>query len=132
MAATTSVDQTADRTALLRKVALVRRVRCLVDQVESLYSEFDQSGALVEIRRYSLIHDEQIPPLDLLQIAKLLRCYAGTLSLIAKTAPKPEPPAPADPVDRTRPRMPCARIENGPQLGARKRGQQINRVELRF
>jgi len=91
MATAVNVDQTADRVALVRKVALVHKVRRLADEVESLYRGLDQAGALAEIRRYSQIHYEQIPPLDLLQIAGVLRCYAGTLSLLASTAPKPQP-----------------------------------------
>src|SRR6266700_5110506 len=87
---TVSVDQTADRVALVRKVALVHKVRRLADEVETLSRGLDQAGALAEIRRYSQIHYEQIPPLDLLQIAGVLRCYAGTLSLLASTAPKPQ------------------------------------------
>jgi len=91
MTETVSVDQPADRITLVRKVALVHKVRRLADEVESLYRELDQVGALAEIRRYSQIHYDQIPPLDLLQIAGVLRCYAGTLSLLASTAPKPQP-----------------------------------------
>jgi hypothetical protein len=53
MATGVSVDQTADRAALVRKVALVHKVRRLADEVESLYRGLDQAGALAEIRRYS-------------------------------------------------------------------------------
>jgi len=93
MASDSSDGHRADRAALLRRVALVHQVRRLADEIESLYRGLDQAGALVEIRRYAQIHYELIPHLDLLQTANSLRCYAGTLSQIASTTPKPQPPA---------------------------------------
>ena len=93
MASAISDDQRAGRAALLRKVALVRQVRRLADEIESIHFLLDHAGALVEIRRYAQVHYELIPHLDLLQTAHSLRCYAGTLSSIASTAPKPQPPA---------------------------------------
>lgn len=93
MASAVSIDQRADRADLFRKVALVHQVRRLAEEMESLYLLLDHAGALVEIRRYSQVHCEQIPDLDLLQTAKTLRCYAGTLSSITSAKAKPEPVA---------------------------------------
>jgi len=90
MASAVSVDQEANRADLFRKVALVHQVRRLAEEIESVHLLLDHAGALAEIRRYSQVHCEQIPDLDLLQTAKTLRCYAGTLSSLtgAKTKSK--------------------------------------------
>jgi len=78
MATPVSIDRTADdRSALVQKVALVHKVRRLADAVESLYRGLDEAGALPEIRRYSQLHYEQIPPRDLLQIDGVLRLLRG-------------------------------------------------------
>jgi hypothetical protein len=97
MASSASIDIKADRVALVRRVALVHQVRRLADEIDSLHFLLDHAGALVEIRRYSQVHSEQIPDLDLLQTAKALRSYAGTLSVIASTAPKSKPASDSQP-----------------------------------
>jgi hypothetical protein len=72
-----------------RKLALSRQegreARRLAEEMECLYIQLEQIGALATIRQYMLNHSEGSPRLDLLQTAKTLRCYAGVLSLLGSS-----------------------------------------------
>lgn len=71
--------------------ALARDVRRIAEEVENLYIQLVQIGALADVRRYAVAHPQEIPRLDLVQMARALRCYAGALSVIAAASPKPKP-----------------------------------------
>jgi hypothetical protein len=71
----------ADRRAT--RAALACEARRLAEEMEGLYIQLEQIGALATIHQYILNHSEGSPRLDLLQTAKTLRCYAGVLSLLA-------------------------------------------------
>ncbi|HWY05310.1 MAG TPA: hypothetical protein VNY24_00515 [Candidatus Acidoferrales bacterium] len=66
-----------------KRTALSREARRLADEMESLYIQLEQIGALATVRSYMTTHSEGSPRLDLLETAKALRCYAGVLSLLA-------------------------------------------------
>ncbi|MBZ5701017.1 MAG: hypothetical protein LAN84_04150 [Acidobacteriia bacterium] len=76
------------------------------------------------------LHSAGNPDFDMLDAAKNLRSYAGVLSIIARTSPKPEIAS----VKQTRPRppstLPRKRVEHNPS--PQKRGRQIHRVALNF
>lgn len=72
-----AVDRRANRTALAREA------RRISEEVEGLYIQLEQVGALARVRHYMVTHQEGVPQFDMLQAAKALRCYAGVLSLIA-------------------------------------------------
>jgi len=84
-AAVPSSDRKANRTALAREA------RRIADEVESLYISLEQVGALASIRRHMNTHQEGVPHFDLLQAAKALRCYAGTLLAITGASSNPTP-----------------------------------------
>jgi hypothetical protein len=73
-----------------KRTALSREARRLADEMENLYIQLEQVGAMATVRQYMATHSEGSPRLDLLQTAKALRCYAGVLSLIASATPRPE------------------------------------------
>ena len=73
-----------------KRTALSREARRLADEMESLYIQLEQVGALVTVRQYMTTHSEGSPRLDLLQTAKALRCYAGVLSLLATSQSAPQ------------------------------------------
>jgi hypothetical protein len=73
-----------------KRTALSREARRLADEMESLYIQLEQIGALGLVRHYMRTHSEGSPRLDLLETAKALRCYAGVLSVIASSTPRPE------------------------------------------
>jgi hypothetical protein len=75
--AATSAERKAKRTALAREA------RRLADEVESLFIQLAECGALAVIQRYMICHSEGNPTLDLLHTAKALRAYAGTLTLLS-------------------------------------------------
>jgi len=52
MASAVSVDHRADRAALVQKVALIRQVRRLADEMESLFRQFQKTDAFSAIRRF--------------------------------------------------------------------------------
>lgn len=120
MASAVSANHRADRAALIQKVALVRQVRRLADELESLSCQFEKTGALSAIRRFMELHAEGNPDFDMLDAAKNLRSYAGILSIIGRTSSKPEIATEKE----TRPRPPGTL--------PRKREQQGNRVTLSF
>jgi hypothetical protein len=66
-----------------KRTILSREARRLADEMESLYIQLEQIGALSTVRRYMTTHSEGSSQLDLLETAKALRCYAGVLSLLA-------------------------------------------------
>jgi hypothetical protein len=70
-----------------KRTALSREARRLADEMESLYIQLEQVGALSTVRHYMTTHSEGSPRLDLLETAKALRCYAGVLSLLASNQP---------------------------------------------
>lgn len=72
-----ATDRRANRTALAREA------RRLAEEMEGLYIQLEQIGALATVRHYMTTHSEGTPRLDLLETAKALRCYAGVLSLLA-------------------------------------------------
>jgi len=82
---------TADRRA--NRTALARDARRIAEEIEGLYIQLEQVGALAAIRQFMIRHQEGVPGFDMLQAAKALRCYAGVLSMIAAAAPKPKVPA---------------------------------------
>jgi hypothetical protein len=84
MPAFPSADRRANRTAVAREA------RRIADEIEGLYIQFEQIGALTAIRKYMLIHQEGNPQFDLLQTARALRCYAGVLAMIASATPRPQ------------------------------------------
>ena len=71
------------------RTALAREARRIAEEVEGLYIQLEQIGAITSIRRYMIAHQEGVPDFDLLQTAKALRCYAGVLSMMAAAASKP-------------------------------------------
>jgi hypothetical protein len=73
-----SADRAANRTAMAREA------RRIAEEIEGLYIQLEQIGALATIR-----HQEGVPRFDMLQASKALRCYAGVLSLIAGATPRP-------------------------------------------
>ena len=77
------MPETAVQDRRARRTALSREARRLADEMESLYIQLEQVGALSTVRRYMTTHSEGSPRLDLLETAKALRCYAGVLSLLA-------------------------------------------------
>lgn len=79
-----SSDRKANRTALSHEA------RRLADEMESLYIELEQMGALATVRQYMTTRSEGSPRLDLLQTAKALRSYAGVLSLLATSQSAPQ------------------------------------------
>jgi hypothetical protein len=81
---------TADQARNVTRSALARDARRIAEEVEGLYIQLEQIGALATIRKHMVIHQEGVPRFDLLQAAKALRCYAGVLSLIAGTTPRSE------------------------------------------
>ncbi len=68
------------------RAALAREARRIAEEVEGLYIQLEQVGALARVRHYMVTHREGVPQFDMLQAAKALRCYAGMLSLIASAA----------------------------------------------
>lgn len=82
----------ADQARNATRSALARDARRLAEEIEGLYIQLEQIGALAAVRRYMIRHEEGVPNFDLLQTAKALRCYAGTLSLMASTIAKSAPP----------------------------------------
>jgi hypothetical protein len=82
-----SMPESPARDRRTKRTALSREARRLADEMESLYIQLEQIGALATIRQYMTTHSEESPRLDLLQTAKALRCYAGVLSLIAASQP---------------------------------------------
>ncbi len=79
---------TADRR--VNRAALAREARRIAEEIEGLYIQLEQVGALSTIRQYMTTHAEGVPRFDLLQTSKALRCYAGVLSMIASATPRPE------------------------------------------
>jgi len=77
MPASLALDRRANR------AALARDARRIADEIEGLYIQLEQIGALSSIRRYFIIHQEGNPGFDMLQASKSLRCYAGVLSMLA-------------------------------------------------
>jgi hypothetical protein len=83
-AAAPAKDRKANRTALAREA------RRIAQEVEGLYISLSEKGDLANIRRYMIVHEGGAPNFDLLQTAKALRCYAGTLLLISGAPPLSE------------------------------------------
>jgi hypothetical protein len=81
------MDRRANRTALAREA------RRIAEEVEGLYIQLEQVGALARVRHYMVTHQEGVPQFDMLQAAKALRCYAGVLSLISPSETKQKPVA---------------------------------------
>jgi hypothetical protein len=79
---------TADRRA--NRTALARDVRRIAEEIEGLYIQLEQAGALATIRQFMVRHQEGVPNFDMLQASKALRCYAGALSLMTTAAAKPK------------------------------------------
>jgi hypothetical protein len=71
------------------RTALAREARRIGEQVEGLYIQLEQVGALARVRHYMVTHREGVPQFDMLQAAKALRCYAGMLSLITSATATP-------------------------------------------
>ena len=67
--AAVNTDRKATRTALAREA------RRLADEVEDLYIQLEQVGALREVLRYGISHPQEIPRVDLVQVARALRSY---------------------------------------------------------
>jgi hypothetical protein len=63
------MDRRANRTALAREA------RRIAEEVEGLYIQLEQVGALARVRHYMITHQEGVPQFDMLQAAKALRCY---------------------------------------------------------
>jgi hypothetical protein len=76
---------TADRRA--NRTAVAREARRIAEEIEGLYIQLEQIGALAAIRQCMLRHQEGVPHFDPLQAAKALRAYAGVLSLMAILSP---------------------------------------------
>lgn len=74
----------------IKRSALSREARRLADEMENLYIQLEQVGAIATVRQYMTTHSEGSQRLDLLQTAKALRCYAGVLSLIASASAQRE------------------------------------------
>ena len=91
MASAVSVNHRADRAALIQKVALVRQVRRLADELETLSCQFERTGALSAIRRFIELDEEGNPNFDMFGAAKNLRSYAGVLSLLTSKSPRAAP-----------------------------------------
>jgi hypothetical protein len=108
--------------------SLIHDAQRLADEIESLLGQFQRIDALSAIRRYTALHSVGNPNFEMLNAAKNLRCYAGILSIIARTSPKPETGS----VQQTRPRppntLPRKRIDHA--ASPQKRGQQIHRVTV--
>jgi hypothetical protein len=85
------MDRRANRTALAREA------RRIAEEVEGLYIQLEQVGALARVRHYMVTHQEGVPQFDMLQAAKALRCYAGVLSLIASATETPRSVDPKTP-----------------------------------
>jgi len=85
----------ADRRA--NRTALAREARRIAEEVEGLYIQLEQVGALARVRHYMVTHQEGVPRFAMLQAAKALRCYAGVLSLIASATATPRSVDPKKP-----------------------------------
>jgi hypothetical protein len=79
------VSPATDRRA--NRAALARDARRIAEEIEGLYIQLEQIGALAAIRQFMIRHQEGTPNFDMLQTSKALRCYAGVLSLIAGAEP---------------------------------------------
>lgn len=95
-----SASPAADRR--VNRAALARDARRIAEEIEGLYIQLEQVGALAAIRQFMIRHQEGVPSFDMLQASKALRCYAGVLSLMTAAAAKPKAavdpePTPAEP-----------------------------------
>jgi hypothetical protein len=79
---------TSDRRA--NRTALAREARRIAEEIECLYIQLEQVGALATIRQFMVRHQEGVPSFDMLQASKALRCYAGVLSLMTAAVAKPK------------------------------------------
>ena len=80
-----AMDRRASRTALAHEA------RRIAEEVEGLYIQLEQVGALARDRHYMITHQEGVQQFDMLQASKALRCYASVLSLIASATAMPRP-----------------------------------------
>src|ERR1700732_2291568 len=85
-----AMPELADTTRKATRSSLASDARRIAEEIEGLYIQLEQVGALTTIRKHMTVHQEGVPRFDLLQAAKALRCYAGVLSMISAVTPKPK------------------------------------------